>query len=80
MCGCERASCSPLSHAHMCCQLNHLEHPGYQRWKGTLPAATPGMCFFLRQDSEAPNVTQIVAIAPGPEDKRKLPMGEELAR
>merc|ERR1712216_1477 len=47
---------------------------GYQRWKGTMPAPTPGMCFFLRQSPETPGVTQIAAIAPGPEDKRKLPM------
>jgi hypothetical protein len=50
-------------------------YPGYQRWKGTMPAPTPGMCFFLRQSPETPGVTQIAAIAPGPEDKRKLPMG-----
>lgn len=47
---------------------------GFQRWKGTLPAATPGMCFFLKRSAEAPDVTQVIAIAPGPEEKRKLPM------
>merc|ERR1719409_2159 len=47
---------------------------GYERWKGSRPAQTPGMCFFLKRSAEAPDVTQVFAIAPGPEDQRKLPM------
>ena len=43
------------------------------RWKGELDAKSPEMCFFLKRTPEVPE-PEVIAIAPGPEDKRKLPM------